>query len=52
MAIRAPFLTDLYAGYYHRQVPEDDHDINHVGPGTPCGEWMRRYWIPVAYLPI
>src|SRR5215469_7660304 len=19
-----------------------------VGPGTPCGELMRRYWIPIA----
>src|ERR1044072_3116303 len=19
-------------------------DIAHVGPGTPCGEWFRRYW--------
>lgn len=23
-------------------------DIPHVGPGTPCGEWFRRYWIAVG----
>jgi 5,5'-dehydrodivanillate O-demethylase len=22
--------------------------LTRVGPGTPCGELMRRYWIPVA----
>ena len=23
-------------------------DIPHVGPGTPCGEWLRRYWLVVG----
>jgi nitrite reductase/ring-hydroxylating ferredoxin subunit len=23
-------------------------DIPHVGPGTPCGEWFRRYWLVVG----
>jgi phenylpropionate dioxygenase-like ring-hydroxylating dioxygenase large terminal subunit len=23
-------------------------DIPHVGPGTPCGEWFRRYWVVVG----
>jgi phenylpropionate dioxygenase-like ring-hydroxylating dioxygenase large terminal subunit len=23
-------------------------DIPHVRPGTPCGEWFRRYWIVVG----
>ena len=49
MVARAAFLTDLYAGYEHRGVPEEDQEMTHVGPGTPCGEWMRRYWVPVAY---
>ena len=22
--------------------------LTRVGPGTPCGELMRRYWIPIA----
>jgi 5,5'-dehydrodivanillate O-demethylase len=24
--------------------------LTQVGPGTPCGELLRRYWIPVAPL--
>ena len=24
--------------------------LTRVGPGTPCGELMRRYWIPIAAL--
>jgi phthalate 4,5-dioxygenase len=23
-------------------------NIPHVGPGTPCGEWFRRYWVVVG----
>ena len=26
--------------------PEDNVKITRVGPGTPCGEFMRRYWQP------
>lgn len=25
-----------------------DPDLTHVGKGTPCGEFLRRYWHPVA----
>src|SRR5690242_297088 len=28
---------------------EDNERLIRVGPGTPMGELMRRYWIPVAY---
>lgn len=27
---------------------EMNERLTRVGPGTPCGELMRRYWIPVA----
>ena len=46
---RAPFLSTRYGAYYHRQVPEEDKELTHVGPGTPCGEYLRRFWQPVAY---
>ena len=49
MTTRAPFLTETYGGYQHRDIPAEDAEITRVGPGTPCGEWMRRYWTPVAY---
>ncbi len=29
---------------------EQNERLTRVGPGTPCGELMRRYWIPVAPL--
>jgi len=27
--------------------PEDNEKITRVGPGTPGGEYMRRYWQPI-----
>ena len=48
MATRAPFLTQPYGAYYHRQVPTEDEELAHVGHGTPCGEYLRRFWQPVA----
>ncbi len=44
---RAPFLTNPYGGYFHREVPEDDRELTRVGPGTPAGEYLRRFWQPV-----
>ena len=49
MATRAPFLTALYGGYHHREIPQEDEELTHVGPGTPCGEYLRRFWQPIAY---
>ena len=50
MATRAPFLKARYSGYHHRQVPREDADLTHIGPDTPGGEYMRRFWQPVAYV--
>lgn len=33
---------------YGLHVPEIDPELTRVGPGTPCGELMRRYWQPVC----
>jgi hypothetical protein len=49
MATRAPFLKTRYGGYFHRDVPEEDAELTHVGPGTPCGEYMRRFWQPICF---
>ena len=32
---------------YGREPQTHDPEITEVGPGTPCGELMRRYWHPV-----
>ena len=33
---------------YGRPTQTYDAEITEVGPGTPCGEFMRRYWHPVG----
>ena len=33
---------------YGLKIPEPDSALTRVGPGTPCGELMRRYWQPVC----
>lgn len=40
--------TQAYSGYFKRDVPEEDRELTHVGPGTPGGEYLRRFWHPVA----
>ncbi|SRR5579875_145033 len=37
-----------YSGYYKSEVPPHDPEITHTGPGTPLGEYMRRFWQPVC----
>jgi hypothetical protein len=27
---------------------EPDDDITRIGPGTPAGEYLRRFWMPIA----
>lgn len=33
---------------YGRPAPHSNKLLTEVGPGTPCGELMRRYWQPIA----
>ena len=37
-----------YGGYYQPVDRREDSELTHTGPGTPCGEMMRRYWQPIA----
>ena len=37
-----------YGGYYTNRVPGHDPELTEVGPGTPTGEYMRRFWHPVC----
>ena len=46
---RAPFLSTTYSAYYHSQVPKEDAELTRIGPGTPAGEYLRRFWHPVCY---
>lgn len=39
-----------YGAYHIREVDVgEDVDLTHVGPGTPGGEYLRRFWHPVAF---
>ena len=40
--------TKNYSGYNQSEEQKIDSILAHVGPGTPCGEYFRRYWHPVA----
>ena len=31
-------------------TPEENALLTEVGPGTPCGALLRRYWQPVCYV--
>jgi phenylpropionate dioxygenase-like ring-hydroxylating dioxygenase large terminal subunit len=33
---------------YGLKIPEPDYALTAVGPGTPCGDLLRRYWMPVC----
>ena len=38
-----------FDGYHRREIPAPDPVLTQVGPGTPCGEYLRRFWQPVAF---
>jgi len=37
-----------YGGYYANRTPDHDPELTESGPGTPLGEYMRRFWQPVC----
>jgi phenylpropionate dioxygenase-like ring-hydroxylating dioxygenase large terminal subunit len=37
-----------YSAYYQREEPAPDAELTQTGPGTPLGEYMRRFWQPVC----
>jgi hypothetical protein len=42
-AVRQP-----YGRYHQQRLPAKDAELTHVGPDTPAGEYLRRFWQPVA----
>lgn len=42
--------TGNFRGHDRQTVwqQKPDPELSEVGPGTPCGEYMRRFWMPVA----
>jgi nitrite reductase/ring-hydroxylating ferredoxin subunit len=43
-----PALGQPYSGYHAKRGIAEDAELTHVGPGTPGGEYLRRFWQPVA----
>ncbi len=39
-----------FGGYCHQIKPEDDPELTRTGPGTPCGEYFRKFWHPIGLL--
>jgi len=37
-----------FRGYKQALLPKSDEKISRTDIGTPCGEYLRRYWHPVA----
>ena len=37
-----------FRGYKQSKLPKSDETISLTSPGTSCGEYLRRYWHPVA----
>ena len=40
--------TMKFGGYHRRRSVREDAELTHVGPGTPGGEYLRRFWHPIA----
>lgn len=46
--VPGPAREGLRYGGYHKQLSDaPDEELTRIGPGTPAGEYLRRYWHPV-----
>ena len=45
---RRNLKTGPYSGYLQREAPAPERCLTEVGPGTPMGEYFRRFWHPVC----
>jgi nitrite reductase/ring-hydroxylating ferredoxin subunit len=41
-----PARAKPFSGYYHQPARLQDPRLTQVGPGTPGGEYLRRFWHP------
>ncbi|MSQ72253.1 MAG: aromatic ring-hydroxylating dioxygenase subunit alpha [Betaproteobacteria bacterium] len=37
-----------YSGYARNPAPGESTELTHVEKGSPCGEYLRRFWQPLA----
>ncbi len=48
MPSRSKPLSAPYSAYHRVETEDFDEELTRVGRGTPCGEYLRRFWQPVA----
>ena len=48
MAGQKHFLRTPYGAYHNPPTPKVDAELTHVERGSACGEYLRRFWQPVA----
>ena len=48
MQRRGKALKRLYGAYHSARDGHSDEELCRVGHGTPCGEYLRRFWQPVC----
>ena len=46
-----PGNVQPYGGYYARLSLEENVELTHVERGTPGGEYLRKFWHPIAISP-
>lgn len=44
----SPGAFASFRGYQQANPAAIDDELARIGPGTPCGEYMRRFWHPVV----
>ena len=44
------FVNSPFSGYHYDEGLSEDQELTHVGPRTPCGEYLRRFWQPAIFL--
>ncbi len=48
MSVEELVTDGPYSGYYHTNTPSEDKELTHVGPNSPGGEYLRRFWHPIS----
>ena len=48
MAASEQQRASAYNGYHRVSAQAPDAELTAVGPGTPAGEYFRRFWMPVS----
>jgi nitrite reductase/ring-hydroxylating ferredoxin subunit len=48
MAQDRQFLRTRYSAYHNAALPPEDAELTHVEKGSAGGEYLRRFWQPVA----